>query len=125
VDVVALASVISSAVVGLTGAGVALWSTQRTAKTAREARLDQRQADAYLKVLTLAEAEAHWIDACLFNFSLHPDDLWDQEVATAVSPQMGRLRRAANASHRAYSRWLPRGCPDRAARRHGPDAGRK
>jgi hypothetical protein len=55
VDAVALVSVISSAVVGLTGAGVAWWSTQRTAKTVREARAERRAADGYLKVLSLAE----------------------------------------------------------------------
>jgi hypothetical protein len=55
VDAVALASVISSAAVGLTGAGVAFYSAHRTAKTAREGRAEQRAADGYLKVLAVAE----------------------------------------------------------------------
>jgi hypothetical protein len=62
VDAVALASVISSAAVGFAGAGVALYSAHRTAKTAREGRAEQRAADGYLQVLTLVEREGHWID---------------------------------------------------------------
>jgi hypothetical protein len=52
VDVVALASVISSATVGLT---VAFYSTHRTAKTAREGRVEERSADGYLKILSLVK----------------------------------------------------------------------
>jgi len=58
VDAVALASVISSAAVGLAGASVAFYSARRTAKTAQEGRVEQRAADGYLKVLSLAAQEA-------------------------------------------------------------------
>jgi hypothetical protein len=76
VDVVALASVIvgpcgvgpcSSATVGLAGAGVALYGTRRTAKTAEEGRVQQRAADGYLKVLSLAGQEAQWLDSIVYN----------------------------------------------------------
>jgi len=75
VDAVALASVISSAVVGLAGAGVALYSTHRTAKTAREGRVEQRAADGYLKVLSLAQQEAHWLEAQVYNLRLRRKEL--------------------------------------------------
>jgi hypothetical protein len=52
VDVVALASVISSATVGPT---VAFYSTHRTAKTAREGRVEERSAGRYLKTVSLVE----------------------------------------------------------------------
>jgi hypothetical protein len=70
VDVVALASVISSAIVGLAGAGVALYGARRTAKTAERGRVEQRAADGYLKVLSLVEREALWLDSIVYNLGL-------------------------------------------------------
>jgi hypothetical protein len=66
-DAIALASAISSAAAGLTGASVAFYSAHRTAKTAQEGRGGQRAADGYLKMLSLAEQEAQWHDAHVFN----------------------------------------------------------
>jgi hypothetical protein len=71
---VALAAVITSGTVGFAAAGAAFYSTHRTAKTAREGRAEQRAADGYLKVLGLAEQEAQWLDAAVFNRSLDPRD---------------------------------------------------
>jgi hypothetical protein len=68
-DVVALASVISSATVGSAGASVALYGARRTAKTAQETRTEQRAADGYLKVLSLAEQEAQWLDSTVYNLA--------------------------------------------------------
>jgi hypothetical protein len=62
VDGLALASVLTSAVAVVSTASVAVWNANRAAKTAREARVDQRAADAYLKVLSLAEQEAQWLE---------------------------------------------------------------
>jgi hypothetical protein len=75
VDAVALASVITSGVVGLTGATAAFYSTHRAAKTAREGRMEQRAADGYLKILSLAEQEAQWLDSIVYNFSLDRKEL--------------------------------------------------
>jgi hypothetical protein len=75
VDVVALASVISSAAVGLAGAGVSLYSARRTARTAQEGRMEQRAADGYLKILSLAEQEAQWLDSIVYNLSLDRKEL--------------------------------------------------
>ena len=74
-DAVALASVISSAAVGLTGAGVAFYSAHRTARTARETRTEQRAADGYLKVLSLVEQEALWLDSIVHNLGLDQKEL--------------------------------------------------
>ena len=68
VDVVALASVISPAVVGLAGASAAFYGTRRTAKTAEEGRVQQRAADGYSKILSLAEQGAKWLDSIVNNF---------------------------------------------------------
>jgi hypothetical protein len=56
--------------VGLAGAGVALYGAHRTAKTAQEGRAEQRAADGYLKILSLAEQEAQWFDSIVFNLGL-------------------------------------------------------
>jgi len=62
VDGLALASVLTSAVAVVSTAGVAVWNANRAVETAREARVDQRAAEGYLKVLSLAEAEAQRLD---------------------------------------------------------------
>jgi hypothetical protein len=61
--------------VGLAGAGVALYSARRTAKTAEEGRLEQRAADGYLKILSLAEQEAQWLDSIVYNLGLDQKEL--------------------------------------------------
>ena len=57
VDAVAIAFVISSAAVGLTGAGVAFYSPPNS-EHGTGGRAEQRAADGYLKVLSLAKHEA-------------------------------------------------------------------
>ena len=54
----------------MAGAGAALYGTRRTAKTAQEGRIEQRAADGYLKILSLAEQEAQWLDSRVFNLTL-------------------------------------------------------
>ena len=61
VDGVALASVITSGVVGLAGVSAAFYSAWRTARTAREGRTEERVAEAYLEVLQHVEREAQRI----------------------------------------------------------------
>jgi len=69
VDVLALAAVIVAGV-GAASTGInAFYNTRRTAKTAREGRAEQRAADGYLKVLSLAEQEAQWLDSTVYNLA--------------------------------------------------------
>ena len=75
---------ISSATVGIAGAGVAFYSARRTAKTAEKGRLEQRAADGYLKILSLAEQEARWLDAKVFNFGLDPREMAQQGIDISV-----------------------------------------
>jgi hypothetical protein len=89
VDAVALASVISSAAVGLAGASVAFCNTRRTAKTAKEGRAEQRAADGYLKVLSLAEQEARWLDATAFNLGLDPREVAQIDIRVEVAEPPG------------------------------------
>lgn len=97
-DAVALASVISSAAVGLTGAGVAFYSAHRTAKTAREGRAEQRSADGYLKVLSLAEQEAQWHDSHVHNLSLDREELRWGEVKMIRFPEPAGTDRSTAAA---------------------------
>lgn len=60
---VALASVITSGVLGITTSSIAIWTARQNAKLARENRTYQRLADSYLEVLRLAEREAQWLEA--------------------------------------------------------------
>ena len=99
VDAVALVSVISSAAVGLTGAGAAFYAAHRAAKTAREGRGEQRAADGYLKVLSLAEQEAQWNDASIFNLGLDPQELaWGTVEMVDVPAQPAPTDRATAAA---------------------------
>jgi hypothetical protein len=98
VDVVALASVISSAAVGLAGASVALYGTWRMAKTTQEGRAEQRAADGYLKVLSIAEQEARWLDACTFNLGLDREAVSDGVAYEKATPKQPAVTDKATAS---------------------------
>jgi hypothetical protein len=65
VDGVALASVITSGVLGITTSGIAVWSARQNAKLARETRLQQRLADSYLEVLRIVEREAQRVETSI------------------------------------------------------------
>ena len=60
-DGVALASVITSGVLGITTTttttSIAVWSARQNVKLARETRVRQRRADSYLEVLRIVERE--------------------------------------------------------------------
>lgn len=98
VDGVALASVITSGVVGLTGASAAFYSTHRTAKTAREGRVEQRAADGYLKVLSVAQQEAHWLEAQIYNLGLRRKELSHGVVSGLNVPKPAVTERATAAA---------------------------
>jgi len=74
VDIVALVSVLTSGVVGLTAAAAAFWSTYRTARTAREDRVQQRLAESYLEVLRLVELEALWAKSRARNLWIEAEE---------------------------------------------------
>ena len=67
-------SVIASATVGLSAAGVSLYGIHRTARTARATQVRQRKADAYLEVLRLMEAQAQWITTSASNLETNSDE---------------------------------------------------
>jgi hypothetical protein len=95
VDVGALASVISSALVGVS---VAFYTAHRTAKTAREGRVEQRSADGYLKVLSLVEQEAQWLDSRVFNFDLDRKELEYGIISLMQVPKPALTDRATAAA---------------------------
>jgi hypothetical protein len=67
VDVLALAAV-TVARAGAASTGInAFCETRHKAKPAREDRAEQRAADGSLKVLSLAEQEALWLDSRVYN----------------------------------------------------------
>lgn len=101
-DAVALAAVITSGVVGLSGAGAALWSTHRTAQTAREGRVQQRLAESYLEVLRLVELEAQWAKARVTNLKIAAEEDYPGiENRVRVPEQPAVDSRAVIAAHLA------------------------
>jgi hypothetical protein len=60
-DGVALASVITSGVLGVTSTGVAVWTARLTSRTARDTQVRQRRSEAYLELLRLVEREGLWV----------------------------------------------------------------
>jgi hypothetical protein len=63
-----------AAVAVVTAGTTAVYNTYRTAKAAQEGRVEQRAADGYIKVLSLAELETHWLDAWVFHIGIERDD---------------------------------------------------
>lgn len=88
VDLVAIVSVIASATVGLSAAGVSLYGIHRTARTARATQLRQRKADAYLEVLRLMEAQAQWITANATNLKANSDEEYYRYFAGQYDRQL-------------------------------------
>ena len=84
--------------VGLAGAGVALYSARRTAKTAEEGRIEQRAADGYLKILSLAEQEAQWLDSIVYNLGLDRKELEYGDVSFLLVPKPALTDRATAAA---------------------------
>lgn len=58
-DGVALASVLSSALLGAGGLGVTMWSSRRSERREDQARRQSRLAHTYVSVLDLAERQGH------------------------------------------------------------------
>ncbi len=69
-DGVALASVITSGVLGITTSSIAVWSARHNATLARDTRVKQRLAESYLEVLRIVEREGQWVEASVTNWKL-------------------------------------------------------
>ncbi|MEJ3651494.1 hypothetical protein WEH80_00610 [Actinomycetes bacterium KLBMP 9759] len=105
--VVALVSVIVSAFT----AGIAAWSVHKNASLAREQRVEQRAADAYLQVLKLAEQEGQWTDATVYNYGLDWEHLRYGAVERIDVPRPAVTDKAtASALIAAYGSSAVRSC---------------
>jgi hypothetical protein len=98
VDVLAVASVIVAGVAAASTGINAFYNTWRTAKTAKEGRAEQRAADGYLKVLSLAEQEAQWLDSIVHNFGLDQKELEYGVVSMMQVPKPALTDRATAAA---------------------------
>ncbi|WP_433034167.1 hypothetical protein [Actinomycetospora sp. CA-053990] len=89
-DVIALASVISSGTVGLASVAATLWNARRPVQVARE----QRTADAYLQILEIMERHALWLVNIEHNSSL---DHYEVEIGAAEAIKNPRPERSDRA----------------------------
>jgi hypothetical protein len=76
-DGVALASVITSGVLGVTSTGVAVWTARLTSRTARDTQVRQRRSEAYLELLRLVEREGLWVHHGIDRFEAKAYDRYD------------------------------------------------
>jgi hypothetical protein len=83
VDGVALASVITSGVLGITTSSIAVWSARQNAKLARETRTQQRLADSYLEVLRIVEREGQGVEASITNWKIGAEE----QAVLGVAPR--------------------------------------
>lgn len=90
----ALASVITSGVVGISGIGAGLWTSRQTANLARETRSQERLADAYLEVLGSVEREGQWFQSQGDNLVAHTDPYFSGPVPSLSRPELGERSRA-------------------------------
>jgi hypothetical protein len=76
----------------------------RAAQTARDARVDQRAADAYLKVQSLAEQEAQWLEVRVDHLEFEGEDAyWSGVPPLSEFPKPAQIDRAtASALLAAY-----------------------
>jgi hypothetical protein len=90
VDGVALASVITSGVLGITSTGVAVWSARLTSRTARDTQVRQRRGEAYLELLRLVEREGLWVQHGIDGFEARAHDRYDYINSTRRPSGLGR-----------------------------------
>ena len=93
-DAVALASVITSGVVGISGIGAALWTSRQAATLAREARSQERLANAYLEVLGMVELEGQWFLSSADNLVARTDPYFSGTPASLSKPELAKRSRA-------------------------------
>lgn len=78
----------------------AFYSTGGRRKTAREGRVEQRAADGYLKILSLAEQEVQYNDAEIYNTGLDREDLRWGAVQRAEMPAKPAVMTGARCTRR-------------------------
>ncbi|MGH3936453.1 MAG: hypothetical protein ACRDS1_15990 [Pseudonocardiaceae bacterium] len=111
VNGVALASVITSGVLGIATSSIAIWSARQNAKLARETRTQQRLADSYLEVLRIVEREGLWIEASVANWKIAAEEAEVEPIPEARNwlpgfkrvkvPEPAVTDRATTAAHLA------------------------
>jgi hypothetical protein len=90
----ALASVITSGVVGISGIGAGLWTSRQTANLARETRSQERLANAYLEVLSSVERQGQWFQSRGDNLVARTDPYFSGPTASFSRPELGERSRA-------------------------------
>lgn len=100
-DGVALASVITSGAVGVSGLGLSLWTQRQAARLAREQRLQGRLEKAYLDVLTHVELEGLWAQSTYRNMELAIEDRYESVERVQVDRPSPERRAEAGALLRA------------------------
>jgi hypothetical protein len=112
---VALASVLSSAVVGLAGLGTAIYGIRVSRRQVREERVEGRRADAYLELLTLVEAEGQWVETYLQSHQVESTytagDIRPIVAKRPAPTEKGRARAIVMAYgsgevQRAWAQWI-------------------
>lgn len=93
-DAVALASVITSGVVGISGIGAALWTSRQMANLARETSSQERLADAYLEVLGSVEREGQWFQSRGDILVAHTDEYFSGRLPSLSRPELSERSRA-------------------------------
>lgn len=93
-DAVALASVITSGVVGISGIGAALWTSRQAANLARETRSQERLANAYLEVLGSVEREGQWFHSRGEILVARTDPCFSGRVPSLSKPELGERSKA-------------------------------
>jgi hypothetical protein len=94
VDAVALASVITSFIIGISGIGAVVWTSRQTANLARETRSQERLANAYLEVLGSVEREGQWLHNRGDLLVAHTDPYFSRPVPSLSRPDLGERSKA-------------------------------
>jgi hypothetical protein len=80
--------VITTGVLGVVTCAIAVWTTRMNVKTAREQRVQQRLAEAYLELLRLVEQEGSWVRQRIENLEDRALDPYGYATSPMVSRQI-------------------------------------
>ncbi len=94
VDALALASVVTSFVIGMSAVGAVVWTSRQTANLARETRTQERLANAYLEVLGSVEREGQWLHNRGDVLVAHTDPYFSGPVPSLSRPDLGERSKA-------------------------------
>jgi hypothetical protein len=113
VDGVALAAVITSGVVGITGSGVGLWTARHTSSRESETRRAQRLSEVYVATLEYAEQVASWAatrcgdlqDRVYMDYNAHRERVERPDPAKRVAVDARIAAFASKSVRSAYLEW--------------------